>query len=445
MLYLFLAALPVFAQFDPQNARVLVYVPQIVDGGDAVQKWQTTLQLLNASAFDATCTFDFLTSSGRPWIVNFGVGQQSTITARIPAQGRTTLRSLGVGTQVQSGWMSGFCTYPISVNALFRVADRGRETAEIAAAAVMPSPRYVAAANRDLGVAIANIYLSGINVKVLAVDAQGRNVAARTVPICSQCQAVGNLNTWMPELPSNFEGTMVILSQDPQMVFVAWALHSERGLLAPLPDGSLSWPVSHYDRIQEIWYKLLNNAVRLFPQYSLETARLHVSHEPVINAFATSSGDVTIHIALAQLISDSPSELASVIAHEIAHVLQFRKRGAILNPQNIELDADAVGTMLLLASGFDPYASAGAFGKLMMASRRTSLVAQAFDNLTDPHTSLANRIGEQMNLLDSVCGLPDFKSFCADYKNLIHPNFPSTLPLHKPGLGSLYERQAPVH
>lgn len=437
ILLLFFVA-PLFAQFDPESAKALVYIPQLADGGDTVQRWQTSIQILNSSTFSARCRLDFIAPTGQPMAMDFGGGAAASANVVVPPGGRVTLRSQGLNPQIRTGWATGFCTYPVSTNVLFRQIDRGRDAVEIAASAATPSPIYRSAANRDLGIAIANVYAATpIQVTLRALNNEGREMAARSISVCPRCQTTGNLGTWLPSLPTAFEGSIVMAGDAPSSVFVAWTLHAERGLLAPLPKGALSWPVSHVDRIWEHWFKLLNHAMALFPDAGLESAKLNIGYEPIINAFARSSHEVTINLALSQLISDSPSELASVIAHEIAHLVQFRRGGAVLLPNNgnRELDADAVSTILLLIAGYDPYASAGAFGKLMMASRRTGLLQQAFDDLSDPHTSFSTRMGLQMELLDLVCQVPEVRSQCIRYKQYIHPNFPDSLPLNVPRPG----------
>lgn len=134
---------------------------------------------------------------------------------------------------------------------------------------------------------------------------------------------------------------------------------------------------------------------------------------PTINAFAGPDGHVGVFSGLV-LASESESELAAVLAHEIAHVtqrhimrsLEDRKRltipataalvaAAILGAQvdaNIgmaavagvqaaaaqhqinftrgnEQEADRIGITMLAGAGFDPYAMPGFFERLAKASR----------------------------------------------------------------------------
>ena len=68
------------------------------------------------------------------------------------------------------------------------------------------------------------------------------------------------------------------------------------------------------------------------------------------------------------LSSNSESELAFAVAHEIGHVIQFRTNFTKLSTDNLELDADFWGLLLSLVAGYDPYAGAGTLAKLAMAN-----------------------------------------------------------------------------
>jgi predicted Zn-dependent protease len=138
-------------------------------------------------------------------------------------------------------------------------------------------------------------------------------------------------------------------------------------------------------------------------------------NNPVLNAFAFYGGHIGIHTGLLSA-SSTESELASVLAHEIAHVtqrhlarrVQMQKRNsplqiasliggillAIANPEagiaavqagsaagqqaninftrNNEQEADNIGINILYRAGFDPRGAAGFFEKLLAQSRGRS-------------------------------------------------------------------------
>jgi hypothetical protein len=235
------------------------------------------------------------------------------------------------------------------------------------------------------------------------------------------------------DFPIEFEGTILVSALPSTAVFAVSALSDMDGTRSLLPSGGSSWPTNHAARIYTAYSKLLTTARAIFSGVDLSSARLDIPFNQTINATASRDGTIRIHHALAELIGDSQSELAAVIAHEIAHLIQFRTSRPLINPTNVELDADAAGALLCLASGYDPYASAGVFGKLMTVTRRTDLFSQTFDNLTDPHTSFSNRMAAVFQTLTMICTTPQGRGFCALYKSVIHPSFPEAMPLSLPG------------
>ena len=116
---------------------------------------------------------------------------------------------------------------------------------------------------------------------------------------------------------------------------------------------------------------------------------------------------------LAELISDSESELAFVVGHELGHIIQNKIQQLAFVPTNVEEEADEYGVFLSLLSGYDPYAGAGALAKLAIASGTAGLVSQVFDNLsTDPHGSFNNRLSLMFTYMQAVCALPQAQSSC---------------------------------
>src|SRR5918994_456090 len=123
-----------------------------------------------------------------------------------------------------------------------------------------------------------------------------------------------------------------------------------------------------------------------------ESYRITILDSPVVNAFALPSGRLYVTRGLLALASDT-SEVAAVLAHEIAHVtlrhatarsevaarsalvsrvaadvlkdpamsamLQDRSRYSIASfSRGQELEADQIGVRTLASAGFDPYGAA---------------------------------------------------------------------------------------
>ena len=180
--------------------------------------------------------------------------------------------------------------------------------------------------------------------------------------------------------------------------------------------------------VQSLGYRLVASSDRLdlgFTFFVVEDASL--------NAFAAPGGFVGMNSGLI-VATRSESELASVLAHEIAHVTQRHIVRAIdhasrsnlpvlagilaavvIGTRNVEagqaaaaavigssaqrqinftreneMEADRVGIRMLAAAGFDPRAMAGVFEKLQLAAR----YSQQPPELLSTHPVTTNRIAE---------------------------------------------------
>jgi predicted Zn-dependent protease len=136
--------------------------------------------------------------------------------------------------------------------------------------------------------------------------------------------------------------------------------------------------------------------------------RVTILNSPAVNAFALPSGDLYVTRGLLALANDE-SELAAVIAHEIAHVTadhaSLRQRQAqaaalarrvsevVADPavkagsreqaelslaafsQAQELEADRIGVKTLAAAGFDPFAASRFLGSMARFAALPSLNA----------------------------------------------------------------------
>jgi len=164
--------------------------------------------------------------------------------------------------------------------------------------------------------------------------------------------------------------------------------------------------------------------------------------QPVINAFAGPGGYIGVYTGLV-LATDSESELAAVISHEMGHVQQHHilrsiedsqrltipatallvagaLLGAQVNPQagaaavaglggvmaqheinftrEDEKEADSVGIATLAAAHFDPYAMAGFFERLSRLSRVSNTDAPA---ILQDHPVTTNRIADALGRAES--------------------------------------------
>jgi hypothetical protein len=283
-------------------------------------------------------------------------------------------------------------------------------------------------------------------MNLTAVDSQGNTLAQSTLALGPLQHTSFNVFQKFPNLPSNFDGSIRIAGSGPFDYFVAWTLNADSGVLSSLPAGRLDWPISHYERIWLTYQRVYDAAQQFLKPTGVDlgsppATALRIDYSQVINASASTNGIVQINVALSELISDSPSELAFAIAHELGHIVQY-KTGRLAFNTNAEKDADAYGMLFSLLAGYDPYAAAGTLAKYYMASGQAGLFAQFFDNFSgDVHGSFNERLQSVYDLITQVCtSSPQAVSICTTYRNFIHPHFPGNVPLSNPGklpLGSI--------
>jgi Zn-dependent protease with chaperone function len=373
------------AQFEPEGAHVNLYFPHLADGGTSAQQWQTAFLFTNPNTtLSANVALNLYANDGLPLSLDLGSGLRSTHSFTIPPQGTRTLRSRIASALTVAGWALAYASTPVQATVLFRAIQNGIPQVEISAAATLPSPIYRSAANRSLGVAVANVYTNiTVGLTVTALDSNGNRVGTGRLSLPPLGHSSFNLSSLIPSLPASYSGSIMIESDRPIDNFVAWTLNSEGGVLSSLPPGPMAWPISHWDRIWLAYTKIFNAAQTLARDnlgvdLSNPPVRLRIDPTPVINASASSDNDVQINLALSELISDSPGELAFIIGHELGHIIQFRK-GAPLFLPNPEIDADQLGMLFCLAAGFDPYSGAGALAKMSMANNQSGCCQSSED------------------------------------------------------------------
>jgi hypothetical protein len=374
-------------------------------------------------------------NDGQPLALDLGGGGKSVQAVTVPPSGSVTLRSAISFPTTYTGYAFAASDLPVQATVLFRRIINGVPQAEISAAATLPSEQYVSPATRDLGVAMVNLYDASKSFQITALDSNGITVGTSAVNLAAHQHLSFNLSDRIPSLPASFTGSVKIV---PSAVaadqFLAWTLNADRGLVASLPPGRLAWPISHADRIWLVYRKLVAAAPAALASLAINDVNLNapgvvalaISAEQVINAFGR-PGVVQIDLSLSQLISDSPSELAFIVGHELGHVAQFQ-HGKTLTVPDAEQDADLFAMTLMVLAGFDPYAGAGALSKLNMVSGKAGLLATTFDDLADPHSSFTTRLDSMFSDVSQTCAQSALSGLCGAYKLAVHPNFPASAP-----------------
>ena len=129
---------------------------------------------------------------------------------------------------------------------------------------------------------------------------------------------------------------------------------------------------------------------RLAPLHPTQNYTFFVVDQPSLNAFAGPDGHIGIHAGLI-LTTQTESELASVVAHEIAHVTQQHLLQAWQNAETLSLPQAAL-TLAAIALG----AASGNQAGLALAAGSQAALRQQRINYTRRHELEADRLGIQL-------------------------------------------------
>jgi hypothetical protein len=422
---------PALAQFEPEGSHVYLYFPQFADGGKE-GGWQTTFTFIHAgsSSNPAQVVLEFFDDNGRPLALDFGGGPVSSVSFSVPARGIRRVKSRMASTETVTGWARARASLPVQGTVAFRQFFSGRPVVEVTAHSTLPTHRYVSYANPQLGIAVANPTGGAWQTVALELhDTSGNLVGTRSISLPPLGHRAFNLGSLFAGLPTEFVGT-VTLDHPTQVCFVAWTVNAEGGLMSTLPSGRYPWPPPHWERIWAVFLRILDAAERVLPETFTRPVALEISGAAQINAYAYSTGDrITVNLASSEIYGDAEAELAWMVAHEMGHIIQFRSGKQIFS-SNSELDADSWGALLLLGAGYDPYAAAGALGRLQLAAGSPGLLGEFVRTLFDPHRSFSTRIDTVLDTLAQVCSASsENRAACSRYRSLFHPDFPTDLPL----------------
>ena len=432
------------AQDVPESAHVNLYFPHLVQGGSPEDEWTAKISLSNPTASDATVRLFFFADDGSIMEINFGNGGQSSLTVPLAAGEATSFTSLAISDEIYNGWAYGYADTPVMAHIKLTHAQRGQSRTAVMVEPVLPSTRHVYQVAASAGVSVANFYSdTSIDVRATLYDSVTQDAKSIVVTLPPAGHIVITVDQMYPDSDSDFHGTFFIgpsavagrlrdgtdTEADDIREYIAWAYESDtNGNLTGLPRGRISFPASHRDEIWFTFHHVLKTAHAFQSRIPLDL-ELTILTDPNVNAYARNGKEIGITMGLAELVGDSPSELAFVMGHEIGHIYQQITGRKEFDFRNKEHDADVWGAALSILAGYDPYGAAGALAKLTMATGRASLTQQFFEDLpiADAHQSMNTRLS---NLFDQLTVMCSFVSeFCETYKKLIHPHLPDISPL----------------
>lgn len=417
------------AQRQAVSAHVNLYFAQVADGQFGGGRWQTAFTFVNTNDTDARAEIRLFGGDGGELPVDFGTGLASRFSVVVPALGSLTLSTRPTTLPVRSGWARVFSDVPLLGSASFRLWVGPNATQEVTAPPTLPVIDYVSYANRDLGVAVANP-----NNRTLQVDAylkrkDGTLLGPSRITLPPFGHRAFNVSERFAAADLN-DAVLVLEGVDrPDDEFLAWTMNADpSGTFSSIPPGGITPPISHWDRIWNVYLRVLQAAKDLGMLQA--EPDLEILYDQTVNAYALGGREVGIFMGLSELLGDSDSELAFVAGHELGHIYQQRS-GMLEFHENPEFDADVWGTLLALLSGYDVYSAAGALSKLAMATGTAGLSTQFEQQLSsDAHKSFNTRISEVYEMLQVVCTIPEAAPSCSEYKKILHPHLPGSAPLN---------------
>ena len=432
------------AQNVPESAHVNLYFPHLAQGGPPENEWIAKISLTNPTNSDATVRLFFFANDGSSMEIDFGNGRQSTLTVPLAAGNSVSFKSLDISDEVSYGWAYGFADTPVMAHIRLTHVQGGRSRTALMVEAVLPSTRHLYQVSASAGVSIANFYSdTSIDVRATLYDSATQDVRSEVVTLSPAGHIVITVDQLYPNADSDFHGIVVTgpsavagrlndgfnTDADDIREHVAWAFEADTdGVLTGLPRGRISFPASHRDEIWLTFHHLLKTAHVFQSRIPLDLD-LNIVTDRNVNAYARHGNEIGITMGLAELVGDSPSELAFVIGHEIGHIYQQITGRREFDFGNKEHDADVWGATLSILAGYDPYGAAGALAKLTMATGRASLSQQFFEDVpvADAHQSMNTRLSSLFDQLTIMCSV--VSEFCETYKKLIHPHLPDISPL----------------
>ncbi len=216
------------------------------------------------------------------------------------------------------------------------------------------------------------------------------------------------------ELPEMGDSTGNILSQEEEQRIGAEFMRNIRHSLDLLDDPEIN------EYLQDLGARLVSHSDGAARPFSF-----FIVQDPRINAFAAPGGYIGINSGLI-LHTRNESELAAVLAHEIAHVTQRHLARASEAASNMSLPMAAAVIAAMILGGQDPELAQAAITAAMAGS------TQQMINFTRLNEQEADRVGMQI-LIDAGFdpgGMPSFFSKLASANRINRDVLPEFLKTH---------------
>jgi len=243
--------------------------------------------------------------------------------------------------------------------------------------------------------------------------------------------------------PRPFEGNVTISgSDDGPIPFAAWTLNSRDGLLTSLPQGEMQFPGPPDRRPYDIGYKIRQAGAAVQTELGpllggkdpaviaslIRNMGLVVDMSSSVTAsFRSSDNSIHVTTALVELMGQSDSGLAFIIAHMAAHGV-FLSVGAPPAGSGLpapEEYADAMASLSLFKGGFDAGGGGDFFARLQMVDAVSGNVDPAFRTEFGLPSGIAGRLNSLAHNIDDACDSstsPTLNATCQKAKAFWYPN-----------------------
>ena len=200
----------------------------------------------------------------------------------------------------------------------------------------------------------------------------GTDILKRLLPICLLL-SLSSAGHATPDLPSLGDSTSGLISLQQEKELGSEWLRSLRSQAPTIEDPMiLTW-------FQDLVYELVPNAGLQDPQLALV-----VVDSPELNAFAVPGGIVGINLGLL-LYSDDEDEVASVLAHELAHLSQrhFARQVEAAQRRDPVTLATLLASIVLIATNNTDAGVAGLMGSQAAAIQNQLAYSRDFEREAD--------------------------------------------------------------
>lgn len=414
------------AQYLPASSNAIFRFAHLADGGPQTDKWKTVFRIINPNAITnltVSGTLWFFDPQGNPLALDFGNGAVTSLPISLAVHGAIELKTTGASQVLRTGSVVGQFDSPVLAVEEFQNWRNGVLVNGASINASGGTYEFQTFADKYTGIAVVNPTSGSISCSGTFLDGVGNSLGSNSVTVPGFGQTSFTLGNIL-SIPTGAPGSYFLKCQNAPFAALAIAGDSH-GITSSMPPGDYALPSNQYRTVWNAFYQLVK-ALNSVPGLQVGQPKLQILGDQALDAkYYKATNTVMIQLALVELLADSPSEVASVIAHELGHAHQALA-GSQFNATDPELDADQFSLWGLLFAGYDAYAAGGAMGKLLMVSGRTPLLVQLYDDLADPHTSFTNRMGLIMGEIQYVCSLPEGVPLCQQVHGTFHPHLPSS-------------------